>query len=240
MGTLTLGLLALGGCSGSRLEGASLSVWGSDLSAVGPAGYNVAFTVFGDSACQGLTSNPSFTTTLDGAPISNQDCIAGAQGLLDNRTFTIAVHDGSDTAEIVVADLFPGLSATVVGPAGAPVTAGSTFDVTVPTELQFETPVFFGAQFTYLDANDPSYLGDVTNPTPTPDPGIVQVVAPAHAGHFALWISMGPPFPTSYPNLSPRATILSCSGLSSCTAFGAPDIGPLAVEVVAPAPASAN
>lgn len=231
--TLAIGLAVLAGCGGSRLEGASISLWGSDLVPVGPPGYNITTAVFGDPACKGASPNPSFTMTVDGAPLQYEDCIAGASGFLDNRTFTIRFRDGGDAAEVVVADLFPGLLATVSTPPGGQVTAGSAFDVTVPPELQFETPLQFGARFSYLGTDDPSYLGDATNPTA--GDGVIHVLAPQHAGPFTLWISMSIPLPGTYPQQQwPKATVVSCSGLSSCSAFGAPDIGPLAIDVVAP------
>jgi hypothetical protein len=236
--TVAVTLTALTGCGGSRLEGTSISFWGSDLVPVGPPGYNVILALFGDSACRATPPNPSFTMTLDDAPLAYQDCAAIASGFLEDRRFTIRLHDGGDAAEVVVTDLFPGLEATVSNPAGGSVAPGATFDVTVPEALQFETPLHFGAGFTYLDADDPGYLGDATNPTA--DSSVIHVVAPQHPGHFTLWISMSVPVPATYPGLWPKATVVSCSGLSSCTAFGAPDIGPLAVEVVAAAAPPAN
>ena len=224
--TLAVVLVAIAGCGGSRLEDASISLWGSDLLSVGPAGYAITLSVFGDTACKGASPNPAFTMTLDGTPLAYDDCIAGASGFLENRRFKIQLHDGDDAAEIVVADLFPGLGATAPGE----VTAGGTFNVPVPAALQFETPVQFGARFIYVDADDPSYLGDATNAVASS--GGIQMVAPQHLGHFTLWIAMSAPVPSTHPGLWPNATVASCSGLSSCTAFGAPDIGPLAVEVM--------
>jgi hypothetical protein len=232
-----IGLGTFVGCGGGKLENASISLWGSDLAAVGPPGYNISLAVFGDSACRGTPPPSSFTMTLDDSPLAYQDCIASASGFLADGHFTVRLHDGSDSAEVVVADLFPGLQATISPPAGGQIAPGATFDVTVPAALQFETPLQFGAAFTYLDADDPSYLGDATNPTG--DGAVIHVVAPQHAGHFTLWISMSAPVPATYPALWPKATVVSCSGISSCSAFGAPDIGPLAVEVV-PTAAPAN
>src|SRR4051794_9218996 len=226
---LAVGLGTLAGCGGGRLESASLSLWGGDLSPVGASGYNVVLSVFGESACQGATPDPSFTMTLNDAALAYQDCLASASGFLEDATFTLRLRDGDDSAEVVVTDLFPGLHATISNPAGGPVAPGAIFDVTVPPALQFEAPLRFGAVFTYLDADDPAFPGDVTNPTA--DGGVIHVLAPMHAGHFTLWISMSVAPPASYPDLQPKATVVSCSGLSSCSAFGAPDIGPLAVEV---------
>lgn len=234
---LAVGLGAVAGCGGGRLESASVSFWGSDLLAVGPAGYNASLAVFGNSACHDTPPNPSFTMTLNDAPLAYQNCIASASGFLDDESFTLQLRDGGDSAEVVVTDLFPGLHATIDSPTGGQVAPGATFDVTVPAALQFEAPLQFGAAFTYLDTDDPSYLGDATNATG--GGAVVHVVAPQHAGHFTLWISMSPPLPVIYPALWPKATVVSCSGLSSCSAFGAPDIGPLAVDVV-PTAAPAN
>jgi hypothetical protein len=233
---LAVGLGAIAGCGGGRLESASVSFWGSDLVAVGPAGYNASLAVFGDSACRDTTPNP-FTMTLNDAPLAYEDCVAGASGFLDDSSFTLRLRDGGDSAEVVVTDLFPGLHAKINSPAGGQVAPGATFDVTVPAALQFEAPLQFGAAFTYLDTDDPSYLGDATNPTGVG--AVIHVVAPQHAGHFTLWISMSAPVPATYPALWPKATVVSCSGVSSCSAFGAPDIGPLAVDVV-PTAAPAN
>jgi hypothetical protein len=233
---LAVGLGAVAGCGGGGLESASVTFWGTDLPAVGPAGYNASLAVFGNSACHDTPPNPSFTMTLNDAPLAYQNCIAGASGLLDDESFTLRLRDGGDSAEVVVADLFPGLHATIDSPGGQ-VAPGAIFDVTVPAALQFEAPLQFGTAFTYLDTDDPSYLGDATNATG--GGAVVHVVAPQHAGHFTLWISMSPPSPYNYLTASPKATVVSCSGLSSCSAFGAPDIGPLAVDVVptaAPAP----
>ena len=234
---LAIGLGTFAGCGGGALQSASISVWGTDLAPVGPPGYNISLAVTGDSACQSTPPPPSFTMTLNDAPLAYQDCIASASGFLSDGTFTFRLRDGSDSAEVVLADLFPGLQATVSNPAGGQVAPGATFDVTIPPALQFETPLFFGAAFTYLDMDDPSYLGDATNPK---DEGtVIHVVAPQHAGHFTLWIAMSTPPPVTYPALWPEATVVSCSGVSSCRAFGAPDIGPLAIEVV-PTAAPAN
>jgi hypothetical protein len=227
---------AVAGCGGGGLESASVSFWGGDLLAAGPAAYNASLTVFGNSTCHDAPPNPSFTMTLNDAPLAYQNCIAGASGFLDDESFTLRLRDGGDSAEVVVADLFPGLHATIDSPGGQ-IAPGATFDVTVPAAMQFEAPVQFGAAFTYLDTDDPSYLGDATNATG--GGAVVHVVAPQHAGHFTLWISMSPPPPVIYPALWPKATVVSCSGLSSCNAYGAPDIGPLAVDVV-PTAAPAN
>ena len=226
---VAVGLGTLAGCGGGRLESASLSFWGGDLSPAGASSYNVVLSVFGESACQGATPAPSFTMTLNDAPLAYDDCLASASGFLEDATFTLRLRDGDDSAEVVVTDLFPGLHATISNPAGGQIAPGSIFDVTVPAALQFEAPLQFGAAFTYLDADDPNYPGDVTNPTA--GDGVIHVLAPMHAGHFSLWISMSVPPPASYPNLRPKGTVVSCSGVSSCSAFGAPDIGPLAVDV---------
>jgi hypothetical protein len=234
---LAIGLGTFVGCDGGRLESASISLWGGDLAAGGPPAYNISLSVFGDSECHSTPPSPSFTMTLDDAPLAYQNCIAGASGFLAGGTFTVRLRDGSDSAEVVVTDLFPGLHATVSNPAGGQVAAGAIFDVTVPAAMQFEAPVQFGAAFTYLDTDDPAYLGDLTNVTG--GGAVIHVVAPQHVGHFTLWISMTVPPPVIYPALWPKATVLSCSGLSSCSAFGAPDIGPLAIEVM-PATVPAN
>ena len=152
------------------------------------------------------------------------------------KSFKIQLQDGSDSAEVAVTDLFPGVQASVSG--GGQVPPGGTFEVTVPAALQFETPLQFGARFTYLDSDDPTYQGDATNPTASASG--IHVVAPQHPGHFSLWISMSAPVPATYPGQWPKATVVSCSGLGSCSAFGAPDIGPLAVQVVGPAASPAN
>jgi hypothetical protein len=226
---VSVGLGTLAGCGGGRLESASLSFSGGDRSPPGASSYDVALSVFGDSACHGATPDPSFTMTLNDAALAYENCLASASGFLDDATFTLRLRDGDDSAEVVVTDLFPGLHATISNPAEGQIAPGSIFDVTVPRALQFETPVQFGAAFNYLDGDDPEFLGDVTNPTA--GDGVIHVLAPMHPGHFTLWIAMSVPPPASYPDLQPKGTVLSCSGVSSCSAFGAPDIGPLAVDV---------
>jgi hypothetical protein len=129
--------------------------------------------------------------TLNDAPLAYQDCVASASGFLADGHFTVRLRDGGDSAEVVVTDLFPGLQATVSNPVGGQVAPGATFDVTIPPALQFETPVPFGARFTYTDADDPTYLGDATNPTA--GDGVIHVLAPQHPGHHTLWISMATP-----------------------------------------------
>jgi hypothetical protein len=231
---VAVGLGALAGCSGGRLEGASLLFIGSDRRPVETSGYNVTLSVFGESACQGPSPNPSFTMTLNDAPLAYDNCLASASGFFQDETFTLRLHDGGDSAEVVVTDLFPGLHATISNPAGGQIAPGSIFDVTVPPALQFETPAQFGAVFTYLDTDDPSFHGDSTNPTA--GDGVIHVLAPMHAGHFTLWIEMSVSPPASYPNLSPKGTVVSCSGVSSCSASAAADIGPLTVDVGTTAP----
>jgi hypothetical protein len=235
---LAIGLGTSAGCGGGGgggLENASISLWGSDLVPVGPPGYNISLAVFGVSACRTTPPPASFTMTLNDAPLAYQDCVASASGFLADGHFTVRLRDGGDSAEVVVTDLFPGLQATVSNPVGGQVAPGATFDVTIPPALQFETPVPFGARFTYTDADDPTYLGDATNPTA--GDGVIHVLAPQHPGHHTLWISMATPVPATDPNPWPKGTVVSWSGVSSCGAFGAPDIGPLAVDVVATAPA---
>ena len=148
---VAVGLGTLADCGGGRLESASLSFWGSDRSPAGASSYNVVLSVFGESACHGATPDPSFTMTLNDAALAYDDCLASANGFAEDATFTLRLRDGDDSAEVVVTDLFPGLHATISSPAGGQIAPGSIFDVTVPPALQFETPLQFGAAFTYLD-----------------------------------------------------------------------------------------
>lgn len=226
---VTFGLVfaAAVGCQSSRLQGASISIWAADLRSPDPTGYNLVFGVQGDSGCQ--AQPPTLVFTLDGAPLAYADCLALAGPFFEDRAFTIGVEDGADKAEAVVADMFPGLHATVSDPAGAKVTPGSEFVVTIPQALQSETPLIAG--FTYVDNDDPSYLGDATRPTGTA--GAAHVLAPQHLGHFILWISMSLKIPADFAKL-PKGRIVSCSGVDSCQTWAAADIGPLAVEVVSP------
>ncbi len=168
------------------------------------------------------------TYTLDGVPLHDGDCGAFSDELSASRTLTIDVHHGSETAQMVVADMFPGLAATITEPAGGKVGPDGVLLVEVPTALRaFGYP--YNAMFEYLDSDGSGYTGETKTPARV-DPGHAEVPAPEHPGHFTLRLEMmlnstDQPIP---------GRVVSCTGLAKCTARAAANLGPLAVEVAAP------
>jgi hypothetical protein len=219
--TLIVVAVASGGCGDAPV------VARSELVVTGDGWYNLDALLW----IPGLGCLAHATTTtyaLDGVPLHQGDCGAFSDTLSESRTFTIDVRHGSETGQMVVADMFPGLAATVVEPPGGRVAPGGRLRVAFPTELAaFGRPEF--AWFEYLDDDDPSFLGTVPDLTNL-DAGFVEVPAPERPGHFALQIEMA----LHSTAARPPARIISCTGLAKCTAHAASEIGPMAIEVVAP------
>jgi hypothetical protein len=228
---LLLLVAALGCSSGcgsgkSKFDGADIRVQAVSYAPLDASGTYLYFTVSNDATgC--LDLSPGATFTLDGVALTPTSmCAAGAGPFAEDRSFNFVVQDGGDRAQMDVADLSPGLHATLNAPADGNVAPGGDLAVGVPPALQDETAV--AGDFNYTDSDDPSFMGDHTIPAgATPD--TVHLPAPVHPGHFTFWVQMQPAEPTLS---GPPGSVLSCSGARGCFATGAPILGPLAIDVV--------
>jgi hypothetical protein len=212
---------ACGGCGeAGLLERAELQIGASGW-------YGLSVLLLARSA--GCSQQVGVTYSLDGVPMTGDaPCVAGRRGLTEDRSFTIDVRHGSDRAQVVVADMFPGLHATVLDPPDGRVAPGGDIVFSIPAAVaQFGWP--YNALFSYTDADDPAYTGTTADVDGASGAETAHVQAPTHPGHFALHIQMM----ANDTAVFPAGTIVSCTGLATCTARAAIDVGPLAIEVVA-------
>src|SRR5688572_4094091 len=103
---------ACGGCGEvGLLERSELQIFAS-----GWYGLSVALVAPSTSCFQ----QAGIAYALDGVPLTGDaPCVAGRSGLTEDRSFTIDVRHGADRAQVVVADMFPGLHATLLDPPNA-------------------------------------------------------------------------------------------------------------------------
>jgi hypothetical protein len=165
--------------------------------------------------------------SLDGEVLPPDDvCGASSGPLMEDRAYAIGVRKGYDRGEVIVADMFPGMHATVIEPPGGVVASGGDIVVSIPEATRAGFPT--RALFSYTDGDDPGYDGETVQLVAT-SPDTVIVPAPAHPGHFTLEIAMELHNTSVYP----LGRILSCHGVAQCEARAAIDLGPLAIEVAA-------
>jgi len=208
---------ACGGCGGAGL------LERSELQITASGWYGLSVLLLMPST--GCFQQVGTSYALDGVPMAGDaPCVAGTGGLTEDRSFTIDVHHGGDLGRVVVADMFPGLHATVLDPPDARVAPGDDIVVGIPAAARTGRP-YLGF-FSYTDGDDPAYTGESVYATS--GPGTAHVRAPTHPGRFALRIQMM----ANNTEVFPPGTIISCNGLATCSARAAIDIGPLAIEVM--------
>jgi hypothetical protein len=146
--------------------------------------------------------------------------------LSEDRSFVIEVRNHGDRAEMIVADMFPGMKAALVDPADGTVAPGGTLTVAVPAVLQYAWP--YVAHFVYTDGADAGYVGGNFLFPPQAGVDLVTLVAPTHAGHFQIQILME----TNDVSVFAPGRVVSCSGVEKCSAQASSDLGPIPIEVV--------
>jgi hypothetical protein len=166
--------------------------------------------------------NTGVTYAVDGMSLPPGLCGGTLTGLQEDRPHTVTARKGGETAQAVVADMFPGLAAVVQEPANGRVRPGGDIVIGIPAALEHDNPD--RAWFTYLDDDDPAYTGEQVAPAQALP---VRITAPVHRGHFRLEVEMTPADEAGH--LPGR--VISCSGISSCKANAALDMGPFQIEV---------
>jgi hypothetical protein len=219
--------MLLVGCGSSSPFGNSvLLVYADDVSSFSPGrNYPVTFKLLdaGDGHCP---ISEVATLTVNDQSFGFVNCSAQPINLTQNVPLSIEIQDGSESAQAVIAQMAPGLDATVVDPASGTATPAGPISVAIPPELAGLTPGAVG--FYYAGLDDSSYAGEFTyNGTATLDVATVQ--APQHPGPFQFWIPMSSPDVLHPVQVS--ATVISCSGFSMCDASPVKTLGPLSIAV---------
>jgi hypothetical protein len=215
---VVLGAAAVAGCdSPSALSG-------SEISAIAGGGSIGVLLLTPATGCLAQAAATSYF--IDGMPMTAASaCGAGSGQLSEDRSFVIEVRNHGDRAEMIVADMFPGMKAALVDPADGKVAPGGTLTVAVPAVLQYASP--YVAHFVYTDDADAGYVADNFFFPAQPGVDVVTLVAPTHAGHFQLQILME----TNDPSTFAPGRVVSCSGVAKCSAQASSDLGPIPVEV---------
>lgn len=235
LGALVWAAAAIGaGCSSSPFDNTLLSVQVDNAGSLSPdGGHTVGVTLanMGGSGCP-LAADAVLTVGERSWPFGS--CVAGGVPAPVDSDLDLKVWNGpnsSDQGQAVVGALVPGADAAVVSPLSDTTTPGGDIQVSVPPVLQTLQPL--SAAFVYLGMDDPAYAGENTFPTTQNGGSSLVVAAPKHAGRFRFSVSMTGSDPSQGP---PAGVVVSCFGFSKCVAIGTPDLGPLQITVVAPAP----
>lgn len=213
-----LGATAVAGCdSPSPLSGA-------EISAIAGAGSIGVLLLTPATGCLAQAAATSYF--IDGTPMTAAGACGATSGQLSgDRSYFIEVRNHGDRAEMIVADMFPGMKAGLIDPADAKVAPGGTLAVAVPAILQYARP--YVAHFVYTDGDDAGYLGDNFFFPAQPAADVVTLVAPTHAGHFQLQILMESSDAATFA----PGRVVSCTGVAKCSAQASSDLGPIPIEV---------
>jgi len=229
-GIAALVALAAAGCSSSKFDGTRLAV----SSGVPSVTSGNTFSVLLQDAsghCPLSTSATitiSSSSTVDSQTWPFSSCLWGSSAFLGNPSFTLQVADGSDRAEMVFADLVPGVDAMVTAPANGQVAAGANLTVSVPPAFAGQSPLI--AEFVESPPAD-SYGEASTFPVlPAMGAGVqgsFDVPAPEHPASYTFIVLMeatadAPPAP---------GQIVSCTGFAGCSATTGAALGPMALTV---------
>lgn len=226
-GALVVAATAFVGCGGSRFDGTSMTI---EIYSSLDASMTNAFYVAMSDQNGNCPLSPNATLAINGTTSPFGSCTGASDSFEGNPTFVLQAADGGDQARMDVADLVPGIDATIVSPAGGQVGPGGSLTLSLPPALRGQVPQV--ARFTNTNAGD-AYAGEITYPTSTAassDGQTVEISAPQHAATYALKVQLWGGATDSGSQVI-SANVLSCKGFTHCYAQALDQLGPLQVTV---------